>query len=102
MKKKIEDCKTLEEIQNLFEGMSEKEQKKAVEKFAQKVYGKQPSADPQEYLTTREVGLLLHLSRTTIWRYEQQGILKPYLIGNKRLFARADIDELLKKGGSHD
>lgn len=54
-----------------------------------------------EYLTINELCKLLKIGRMTIWRHSKKGILKPRKIGNRVLFARADIDEYLKKGGNH-
>ena len=54
-----------------------------------------------EYLTINELCKLLKICRMTIWRHSKKGILKPRKIGNRVLFARADIDEYMKKGGEH-
>lgn len=54
-----------------------------------------------EYLTIRELCNLLKIGRQTIWRNSKKGILHPRKIGNRVLFARADIDEYLRKGGNH-
>lgn len=54
-----------------------------------------------EYLTINELCKLLKIGRMTIWRHSKKGILKPRKIGNRVLYARADIDEYLQKGGEH-
>ena len=54
-----------------------------------------------EYLTIKQVGALLHVSRSTIWRYSKLGILKPRRLGSRILFARADIDDYLMKEEGH-
>lgn len=54
-----------------------------------------------EYLTINELCKLLKIGRMTIWRHSKKGILHPRKIGNRVLFARADIDEYLKKGGNN-
>ena len=54
-----------------------------------------------EYLTINELCKLLKIGRMTIWRHSKKGILHPHKIGNRVLYARADIDEYLKKGGNN-
>lgn len=54
-----------------------------------------------EYLTINELCKLLKIGRMTIWRHSKKGILHPRKIGNRVLYARADIDEYLRKGGNH-
>lgn len=54
-----------------------------------------------EYLTINELCKLLKVCRMTIWRHSKEGILHPRRIGNRVLFARADIDDYLMKGGNH-
>ena len=55
-----------------------------------------------EYLSIIEVCQYLKVGRTTVWRYTKMGILKPRKIGCKILYARADIDDYLKNGMSHE
>ena len=50
-----------------------------------------------EYLTIEEVCELLKLSRTTLWRYRKEGIIKIRTIGNKKLFSRADINNIMSE-----
>lgn len=81
------------------EKMNASEVEAVIEKKLKKLGLCEDSAvPPTEYLTIEEVGRLLRLSRTTIWKYRKDGILKARTIGNKTLFARADIDEILKGG----
>lgn len=54
-----------------------------------------------EYLTIKQAGALLHVSRSTIWRYSKFGILKPRRLGSRILYARADIDSYLMKEEGH-
>lgn len=42
-------------------------------------------------LTIQEVALILRVHRSTISRYAQAGLLKSYLIGNRRLFKDSDV-----------
>lgn len=48
-----------------------------------------------KYLTIKDVCVYLRISRTTVWRYTKMGILRPRKIGNKTLYARADIDNYI-------
>ena len=48
-----------------------------------------------EFLTSKEVMELLHIGRTTLWKYIKSGRLKPRQIMRKYLFLRKEIDELL-------
>lgn len=60
------------------------------------------SPEPEgKYLTINELCKLLKIGRMTIWRHSKKGILHPHKIGNRVLYARADIDEYLRKGGKH-
>jgi len=42
-------------------------------------------------LTIQEVAKLLRVHRSTISRYAQAGILKSYVLGNRRLFKDSDV-----------
>ena len=55
----------------------------------------------EKYLTIKEICKYLKISSTTVWRLSKKGILKPMKIGNRTLFARAEIDDYLRKEGSH-
>jgi excisionase family DNA binding protein len=52
----------------------------------------EPVSDEQELITLNEATELLHISKTTIWRYAKQGKVTKYSIGGKRYFKK---DELL-------
>lgn len=55
-----------------------------------------------KYLTIEEVCAYLKVNRVSVWRYSKNGYLKPHKIGNRTLYARADIDDYLKNSMSHD
>jgi excisionase family DNA binding protein len=42
-------------------------------------------------LTVQEVADLLRLHRSTVSRYAQDGTLKSYIIGSRRLFKESDV-----------
>ena len=89
----------LAEIAGALKELSENELYELIEILQKHVGG---SHVPEgEYLTVDEASRYLKVSRTSLWRYSKMGILKPCKIGSRILFARADIDEYLKKGGNH-
>ena len=53
--------------------------------------------DGGELMTLAQVGGYLHRSRTTIWRYMQQGILAPIRKGRSIYFSRANVQSILNK-----
>ena len=76
------------------------EQMKELEKRIKQVKSNPFPTD--EYLTINQVGEYLKVCRTTVWKYTKMGILKPRKIGSRILFARADIDDYMRKEASHD
>lgn len=49
------------------------------------------------YLTINEVEVLLNMSRTTIYRLTEKGVLPLYVVGDKKNYIkRSDIDKLFK------
>lgn len=55
---------------------------------------------PKEYLTIRQTCELLNICRSTLWRWQKEGVLKPIKIKGRVMFARSGIDELMQKGGA--
>lgn len=49
-----------------------------------------PQSDP-DLITIKEACDLLSVSRGTLWRYEQQGKIKVYGIGARRLLKRSEV-----------
>lgn len=54
-----------------------------------------------DYLTISEVGKLLKIGRTTVWRLSKIGLLKPCRIGGRVLYARSCIDNIFRKEASN-
>ena len=52
----------------------------------------------EEYLTAQEVSEKYGISATTLWRMQKAQILKPYRIGNRRRYALADIERVMREG----
>lgn len=55
------------------------------------------NSNRMEYLTAKEVEAQFHISATTLWRHEQNGLLMPHRSGKKRLYSVADIEKFLRK-----
>ena len=89
----------LAEIAGALKELTEDELYELIE-MLQKHVGGSPVPEG-EYLTVDEASRYLKVCRISLWRYSKMGILKPRKIGSRILFARADIDEYLKKGGNH-
>jgi predicted DNA-binding transcriptional regulator AlpA len=53
--------------------------------------------DSDELMTVQQVSQYLHRSRSTLWRYEQLGILKPIRVGRSVYFSRSDVLSILNK-----
>lgn len=49
-----------------------------------------------KYLTASEMAAKLQVSRTTIWRWEKQGHLKPTKIGRTKRFDPKEIEKHTK------
>ena len=48
------------------------------------------------YYTPKEVKEMYHMDLSTIWRHEQRGLIKGVKLGGKKLFAKSEIEKLLK------
>ena len=52
------------------------------------------AASRDELLTIGEAAKLLHVSKMTLYRWDQSGILKKVEIGGKRRYRKSDIENL--------
>ena len=52
------------------------------------------AASSDQLLTIGEVAELLHVSKMTLYRWDQSGVLKKVEIGGKRRYRKSDIDRL--------
>lgn len=84
----------LGEVMEALKGLPVEELSIVLEELQHQLSGPIPDG---EYLSITEVCQYLKVERTTVWRYSKRGILKPRKIGYKILYARADIDDYLKK-----
>ena len=55
--------------------------------------------DDSPYFTRSELCQLAHITETTLWRLEKEGIIKKIKLGRKNLYSRLDVEALLGSGG---
>ena len=53
-----------------------------------------PSNDEGEWLTREEVCDKLHITFTTLWRKENEGVIKKHKIGRRNLYSKREVEEL--------
>jgi hypothetical protein len=53
-----------------------------------------PSVDEGEWLTREEVCDMLHITYTTLWRKEQEGVVRKHKMGRRNLYSKKEIMEL--------
>lgn len=61
----------------------------------------EPEDDVNKYYDRSELCKLAHISSTTLWRMEKEGLVEKRKFGRKNLYLRADIDRLLATGKLH-
>ncbi len=54
-----------------------------------------PSGDEDEWLTREEVCDRLHITYTTLWRKEKEGVIRKHKMGRRNLYSRRDVDAML-------
>lgn len=54
----------------------------------------------RKWISAQETMEMLNIGRTTLWRYQKEGIIKVSRIGRKLHFNRDDIEELLFKNSA--
>lgn len=96
-KKQIE-CNKEVEVTSDFSKMSDEEFAEFMREVRKRFGGAQ--IPPKEYLTIRQTCELLNICRSTLWRWQNEGVLKPIKIKGRVLFARSTINELMEKGGA--
>lgn len=52
------------------------------------------SIDESEWLTREEVCDMLHITYTTLWRKENEGIIKKHKMGRRNLYSKREVDAL--------
>ncbi len=61
----------------------------------------QDNSEDSAYHTRSELCQLAHITETTLWRLEREGVIKKIKFGRKNLYSRLDVDALLGSGGFH-
>lgn len=56
----------------------------------------QPKEKEEELLTVDEAMAMLKVSRTSCWRWERQGILRPVKIGRFVRYRKSDVTNLIE------
>lgn len=46
-------------------------------------------------ITLKEVAKLLQINYVTAWRWKKQGLINPYMVGNKKLYKKTEIEKML-------
>lgn len=50
------------------------------------------------YYNSKELCNFLHISGISLWRRENEGILKCHLIGGKKLYSKIEVQKLVESG----
>ena len=65
-----------------------------------------PSHEEDEWLTREEVCERLHITYTTLWRKENEGLIKKHKMGRRNLYSRKEVEALfssvMDSGNSDD
>ena len=59
---------------------------------------KQPEPVQPEYYDREQLCTMAHISPSTLWRMENDGIIHKVKFGRRNLYLKADVDELLNSG----
>lgn len=50
-----------------------------------------PSPEEGEWLTRDEVCDMLHITPTTLWRKEKEGVIRKYKMGRRNLYSKREV-----------
>ena len=72
----------------------------------EKLKGFNPKVEPmnppqKEFLTSKEVCSLLHISPTTLWHYTREGKLNSHRIGRRKLYRYEELKDAIINNGVH-
>lgn len=90
--------KVLNELTEVIPMLSDEQLQEMADMILPKVEGEPNRGIPapkRDFLTIDQMATMLNVSRSTLWRYEKSGKLKPVLIGNKKVYARSAIDNIV-------
>ena len=68
------------------------------QKFKRKKYSEKPSKGDGDWLTREEVCDMLHITYTTLWRKENDGVIQKHKIGRRNLYNKKEVEALLSSG----
>lgn len=54
------------------------------------------SSEESEWLTREEVCDMLHITYTTLWRKENEGVIKKHKMGRRNLYSKKEVESLFK------
>ena len=72
---------------------------------AKRGLNEKPSVEEGEWLTREEVCDMLHITYTTLWRKENEGMIKKHKIGRRNLYSKKAVMQILSstlEDGSRD
>ena len=52
------------------------------------------SVEEGEWLTREEVCDMLHITYTTLWRKENEGVIKKHKMGRRKLYSKKEVTEI--------
>lgn len=75
--------------------------KQVVAEMVEELVGKKPQTDltqekSDEYYTRDQVCERLHITYTTLWRMQKEGIIIVHKLGGRNLYSKKEISSLLK------
>ena len=53
--------------------------------------------EEERYLTAQEVTDLLHIDRSTLWRWKKCEYIIPIKVGKKNLYRKTDVESIMSK-----
>ena len=53
-----------------------------------------PSVEEGEWLTREEVCDMLHITYTTLWRKENEGVIKKHKMGRRNLYSKKEVTDI--------
>lgn len=58
---------------------------------AKRGLNEKPSTDEGEWLTREEVCDMLHITYTTLWRKENEGVIRKHKMGRRNLYSKKEV-----------
>ena len=61
---------------------------------AKRGFNEKPSEEEGEWLTREEVCDMLHITYTTLWRKENEGVIKKRKMGRRNLYSKKEVMDI--------